>query len=157
MDIIVKEAFSVIGIEGSTSMGEGFVQKLWAEANAHFGEVAHLAKRNPDGSFAGFWGAMSDMERRYQPWSDGFTKGLYLAGVEVNADAQPPEGWVRWDMPGFEFVRIAADSPDAFARGLRLLENNRLQLTGAVQDFTDPATGANYMLFPIRRLGEQNS
>ena len=157
MDIFKKESFSVIGIEGSTEMGEGFVQKLWAEANARFGEVVHLARRNPDGSFAGFWGAMSDMERNYQPWTDGFTKGLYLAGVEVNADAQPPEGWVRWDMPGFEFVRVAADSPDAFARGLRLLEENRLQLAGAVQDFTDPATGANYMLFPIRRLVEQNS
>lgn len=152
MEQIVKQAFAVIGIEGSTEMGDGFVQRLWAEANARFGEVQHLAKRRSDGSFAGFWGAMSDMEHRYRPWSDGFTKGLYLAGVEVNSDAQPPEGWKRWDVPGFAYVRVAADSPDAFARGLNLLKENGLSLAGAVQDFTDPVDGSNWMLFPVRRI-----
>lgn len=29
-------ACTVIGREGSTEEGEGFVQRLWTEANAHF-------------------------------------------------------------------------------------------------------------------------
>ncbi len=32
----VKESFVVIGKEGSTLDGEGFIQRLWADANSHF-------------------------------------------------------------------------------------------------------------------------
>ena len=34
-----KESFSVIGKEGSTEDGIGFIQKLWDDANSHFDEV----------------------------------------------------------------------------------------------------------------------
>ncbi len=40
----IKEKFVVIGKEGSTSDGEGFIRKLWNDANGHFHEIAHLAK-----------------------------------------------------------------------------------------------------------------
>lgn len=40
-----KEAFVVIGKEGSTEDGNGFIQRLWADANAHFTEVETLAER----------------------------------------------------------------------------------------------------------------
>ena len=46
----VKESFAVIGKEGSTEDGAGFIQRLWADANAHFGEVAELAKRDASGT-----------------------------------------------------------------------------------------------------------
>lgn len=32
----IKERFAVIGKEGSTSDGEGFIQKLWDDANGQF-------------------------------------------------------------------------------------------------------------------------
>ena len=32
---VIKEEFVVIGKEGSTSDGEGFIQKLWNDANGH--------------------------------------------------------------------------------------------------------------------------
>ena len=152
MERIIKPAFAVIGIEGSTEDGPGFISGLWNEANSRFGEVAHLAKTNPDGTLAGIWGAMTDMSRSFRPWEDGFSRGLYLAGVEVRDDAQPPEGWTRWDVPGFEYIRVANDAPDIFPRTLEALAREGLPLVGAVHDFTDPATGTGYMLFPIRRL-----
>ena len=65
---------------------------LWDEANSHFGEIAHLAKKDEDGNISGIWGAMSDFSRSFQPW-EGFQKGLYLAGVECNEDAKAPDGW----------------------------------------------------------------
>ena len=40
-----KESFVVIGKEGATTDGAGFIQKLWDEANSHFEEIAHLAKK----------------------------------------------------------------------------------------------------------------
>lgn len=152
MERIIKPAFAVIGLEGSTADGPGFIAALWEKANARFGEVAPLAKTHADGSLCGVWGAMSDMSRSFQPWSDGFTKGLYLAGVEVRDDALPPEGWTRWDIPGFEYIRVENDGPDVFPRTLDAIAKQELSLAGAVHDFTDPATGKGHMLFPIRKL-----
>lgn len=152
MERIIKPAFAVIGIEGSTEDGPGFISGLWNEANSRFGEVAHLAKTNPDGTLCGIWGAMTDMSRSFRPWEDDFSRGLYLAGVEVHDDAQPPRGWARWDVPGYEYLRVTNDAPDVFPRTLETLTREGLPLAGAVHDFTDPATGTGYMLFPIRKL-----
>ncbi len=44
MKRIIKPAFTVIGMEGSTDEGEGFIQRLWEDANGHFSEVAPQAK-----------------------------------------------------------------------------------------------------------------
>lgn len=152
MERIIKTAFTVIGMEGATTDGPGFIPALWEKANSRFGEVAALVQTNPDGSLCGVWGAMSDMSRSFLPWEDGFTKGLYLAGVEARDDAQPPEGWTRWDIPGFEYVRVENNAPDIFPRTLEAIVLAGLTLVGAVHDFTDPATGKGYMCFPIRKL-----
>ena len=152
MERIIKPAFTVIGMEGSTADGHGFIPALWETANSRFGEVAALAKTNEDGSLCGVWGAMTDMSRSFRPWEDGFTRGLYLAGVEVRDDAQPPQGWVRWDIPGFEYIRVENNAPDVFPRTLKMIAAEGLTLAGAVHDFTDPATGKSYMCFPVRKL-----
>ena len=152
IETIIKSAFSVIGKEGSTADGPGFVQTLWAEANAHFDQVAPLAKRDENDVPVGFWGAMTDFTRSFQPWEEDFSRGLYLAGVECEDDAAAPEGWTRWDIPGFEYLRAECTSPTLFSDMLGYLREQGLELAGAVQDFTDPKTGKNYMLFPIRRL-----
>jgi len=152
MERWIKPAFAVIGLEDSTDAGEGFMARLWEQANSRFGEVAPLAKMNADGSLAGVWGAMTDMSRSFRPWEADFTRGLYLAGVECCSDAQPPAGWVRWEVPGFEYLCLPADGPDAFRKGLDALAAQGLSLVGAVQDFTDPASGQTSMCFPIRRL-----
>lgn len=152
MGRIIKPAFTVIGMEGSTADGHGFIPALWETANSRFGEVAALAKTREDGSLCGIWGAMSDMNRSFRPWEEGFTRGLYLAGVEVRDDAQPPQGWVRWDIPGFEYIRVENNAPDVFPRTLKMIAAEGLTLAGAVHDFTDPATGKSYMCFPVRKL-----
>lgn len=152
MERIIKPAFVLIGLEGATTDGPGFIPALWERAYSRCDEVAHLAKTNPDGTLAGVWGAMSDMSRSFRPWEDHFTRGLYLAGIEAQEDAVPPEGWTRWDVPGFEYLRVENDAPDVFPRTLAALAARGLHLAGAVHDFTDPATGKRYMLFPIRRL-----
>lgn len=152
IEIFEKPAFTVIGREGSTQDGPDFVGKLWAEANAHFGEVAHLAKRGENGAFAGFWGAMTDFSRSFQPWEVDFSRGLYLAGVECTDDAVAPAGWTRWEIPGFVYLKAACDSPDLFPKMLDYLRQQGLELAGAAQDFTDPISGRNFMLFPIKRL-----
>ena len=54
---IVKPSFAVIGIEGSTDDGEGFIPMLWSDANAHFDEVSPVASRDENG-------ALPAMDRR---------------------------------------------------------------------------------------------
>lgn len=152
MEEWIKPAFTVIGMEGSTDEGPGFIQRLWDRANGCFNEVAGLAKTNPDGSLCGVWGAMSDMSRSFRPWEDGFTRGLYLAGVECRDDAEPPQGWTRWRVPGYAYLRVENDGPDTFPRTIAALQAQGLTLAGAVHDFTDPVTGRGYMLFPLRAL-----
>ena len=152
MEKCMKEAFAVIGKEGSTEDGPGFVQNLWTDANTHFAEAAHLAKKDENGNLVGIWGAMTDFSRSFLPWEDGFSRGLYLAGVECVDGAQAPEGWVKWNVPGFEYLRVECDHDGVFPEMIDYLRENGISLAGAVHDFTCPQTGKNYMYFPIGRI-----
>lgn len=110
----VKESFSVIGKEGSTKEGAGFMQKLW---------------------------------------EDHFTEGLYLAGVEVADEAEAPAGWVKWTIPGYEYLYVKCTEEDIFVKVLEYMEEQGIELAGAVCDFNCPEeNGQGYMFFPIWRL-----
>ena len=148
---ITKHAFSVIGKEGSTKDGNGFIQKLWEEANANFGEIAHLVKTDENGLPIGVWGAMTDFSHSFRPWENGFSEGKYLAGAEVTDDAVAPEGWTKWTVPGFVYLK-AENEENLFPNMLSYLGENGFALAGAVHDFTDVKTGKNYMLFPVEKL-----
>lgn len=148
----VKESFVVIGKEGSTEQGKGFIQKLWEAANAHYQEVEHLAKTDENGVLVGLWGVMSDMSHSFLPWQDNFSKGLYLAGVECNYDAQPPEGWVKWVIPSYEYLYVECKDGNTFSDMVQYLKENNISLVGAAHDFTNPVNGTNYIFFPIRKI-----
>lgn len=147
----VKESFVVIGKEGSTLDGSGFIQKLWEDANSHFNAVQHLAKKDEAGNIVGIWGTMSDFSHAFKPWEDNFSQGLYLAGVECVDSAEAPEGWTKWVVPGFEYLYVECEGGDTFPQMIDYLKQNNIPLVGAVHDFTCPQTGKNYMFFPINR------
>ena len=146
-----KESFIVIGKEGATTDGAGFIQKLWDEANSHFGEIQNLAQKDENGNLSGIWGAMSDFSRSFQPWED-FNRGLYLAGVECNDDAEAPDGWTKWVIPGYEYIYVERENDGIFPEVIQYLADNDITLVGAVHEFTCPQTGKGYMFFPIKKL-----
>ena len=148
----IKYSFSIIGKEGSTADGENFIQALWADANAHFSEVQSLAKKDENGNLIGIWGAMSDCSRSFEPWEENFSKGVYLAGVECMDDAYAPEGWVKWTVPGYEYLCVEVENKDTFWDALAYMRANNIPLVGAVHDFTCPSSQKNYMLFPIKTI-----
>ena len=148
---VIKKAFVVIGKVGSTLDGEGFIQKLWNDANSQFNEVAHLAKKDANGNLVGIWGAMSDMSHSFKPWEDGFRKGLYLAGVECVDHAEAPDGWTKWIIPGYQYI-VVENHNGVFEDTIGQMKEEGIPLVGAVHDYTDPATGKNYMYFPIREI-----
>ena len=151
IELLQKDAFCVIGKPGSSEDGPDFVQKLWQEANGHFSEVEHLAKRDEQGQLAGVWGVMTNFGMEFLPWEEDFSKGLYMAGIEAEWDAHAPKGWKKWIVPGFTYWKVKAEGSDTFRETLAVMEQQNQRLAGAVQDFTDPRTGENYMLFPVER------
>ena len=148
----IKSTFSVIGKEGATTDGKGFIQKLWEEVNCQFDEIKPLVKKDEYGNLIGVWGAMSDNTRSFKPWEDSFSKGLYLAGVECMDDVYTPEGWVKWTIPGYEYLCVEVESGNTFSNVIDYMNTNNISLIGAVHDFTCPLTKKNYMFFPIRLI-----
>lgn len=144
-----KKSFVVIGKEGSTLEGDGFVQRLWKEANGAFIEIQDLVKRDEQGNMLGIWGTMSDLSHSFKPWEDNFTKGLYLAGAECVDDAEAPKGWTKWTIPGYEYLYVECEGNDTFTKMIKYLNDNHILLAGAVHDFTCPQTGKSYMFFPV--------
>ena len=89
--IVDLSEIAIVGKEGFCTEEANIAQNLWKQANENFEEISELGKRNENGAFAGFWGAMSDETMAFLPWTQGFKRGYYLAGLEVNKDAQAPE------------------------------------------------------------------
>lgn len=97
----IKEAFVVIGKEGSTEDGSGFIRRLWADANAHFAEVSHLAKKDENGNLLGIWGAMSDFSHSFNPWEDGIQQGAVSCGYRVRGRCDRTGGLDEMGHPRF--------------------------------------------------------
>jgi hypothetical protein len=95
---------------------------------------------------------MSDLSHSFHPWEDDFSKGLYLAGVECDDDAEAPSGWTKWIIPGYEYIYVEVENETTFSNVLNYMHLNNLTLVGAVHDFTCPETGKNFMFFPIRTI-----
>lgn len=154
--IIDLPTITVIGKEGLCTAEKNIVQQLWQEANCHFNEVAALGLKNPDGTYVGFWGAMSDESRSFRPWTHQFTRGLYLAGIEAYAGAIAPEGWAKWVMPARKYIVVDVE-PSRYGEIFEEAINNAIsekgmKLAGAVCDYTEPVTGKNKLFFPVEFL-----
>ena len=152
-EIIDLPRITIIGKEGFCTKEKNVVQDLWQQANLHFGEVADIGMKNADGSYVGFWGAMSDETMSFMPWTDGFSRGLYLAGIEVYEDTEVPVGWTKWIMPARKYLVTEVDT-NSYAETFRsviddLIPELGMKLAGAVCDFTEPATGQNKLFFPV--------
>ena len=92
-EMIDLPKIAIIGKEGLCTKEKNVVQDLWQQANSNFSDIAVLGMKNADGSYVGFL-----------PWTDDFSRGLYLAGVEVYEDTPVPDGWVKWVMPARKYL-----------------------------------------------------
>jgi predicted transcriptional regulator YdeE len=156
---IDKESFSVLGKEGGGKSENAmeWITPLWKDANENFSEIFPLCLRDSSGKIAGFWGAMSDLDRTFRPWRDG--EGRYLAGAEVVPDAQAIPGWSLWKIPGFRYVVIRCTMrtySEAMAKVMKeYMPRHGYLLVGAIQEFYDPANapGELELFFPFEKKG----
>ena len=151
--IIDLPEIAIIGKEGLCTKEKNAVQDLWQQVNSYFCDIADLGMKNADGSFVGFWGAMSDETLSFLPWTDDFSRGLYLAGIEMYEDTAVPVGWVKWVMPERQYLVTEVD-PDRYEETSRNVINSLIpelgmKLAGAVCDFIEPATGQHKLFFPV--------
>ena len=73
-------------------------------------------------------------------------------GVECADNAEAPEGWVKWIIPGYEYIYVENIGENVFTEVIEYMKQEQIPLAGAVHDFTCPITGKNYMVFPIRAI-----
>lgn len=157
VDIIVKPQFTVIGQmgQGLASNSAIWIPPLWQEANGRFSEISHLTKMTSEGLIAGIWGAMSDVNEKFERWA---TEGKYLAGCEVLDDAKAPSGWVKWVIPSFKYIVVKSNQATYKETFNYILEeyfpHHEYTLAGAVQEFYLPQdqNGVLSLLFPIEKL-----
>lgn len=153
-NVVELPRIGILGKAGFCTAEENQVQTLWNRMQADFCEIAHLGMREKDGSFVGFWGAMSDETMSFQPWTENFTRGYYLAGLEVYADTEVPKGWTKWILPARTWLTVEVDFDrylETFREGLEVqIPARGLTLCGAVCDYTKPGNGKNYLFFPVK-------
>jgi len=102
---LFKDTFAVIGKagQGAANNPQAWILPLWEDANAHFTEVAALAKKNEDGA-PQIWGAMNDTAESNKRWND--ESGKYMAGCETDVNAVPPDGWTKWVIPAQTYLIV---------------------------------------------------
>ena len=93
-------------------------------------------RKDANGGIVGIWGAMSDISRSFKPWEDGFSKGLYLAGVECVDNAEAPDGWTKWIIPDYEYI-VVENHKGVFEETIGQMNEDGISLVGAVHDYTD--------------------
>ena len=156
IEIISKPSFCVIGKRGRgpADSGAAWIAPLWQNANEYIGEVLPLLYKDGDGRPTGIWGAMSDITGSFHPWGN---EGLYLAGYEAPQTAEPPEGWVKWDIPAYTYAVAScalAQYGEVFGHVLQEhLPQHGYTLAGAVHEYYPQAgaPGSLQLWFPISR------
>jgi predicted transcriptional regulator YdeE len=103
--IVYKDSFSVIGKmgQGPADDPKSWVTLLWEEATAHFSEIAQVIRKDENCAPVGVWGAMNDIGEQNRRWGES---GKYMAGCEADANAAPPEGWVKWVIPAQNYLVV---------------------------------------------------
>lgn len=153
--IISKPSFTVVGKigRGLSNEGQKWIPPLWKEATENFREIKHIAKLNDSGEVFGIWGAMSDIDEKFNRWG---REGKYLAGCEVIDNAIEPTGWSKWEIPGYTYAVIRctqATYGEAFNYMIdEYLPENNYQLIGAVHEYYLQNNNELCLYFPIDRL-----
>ncbi|GAA3020871.1 GyrI-like domain-containing protein [Tetragenococcus solitarius] len=150
-----KPAFVVIGKEGQGPIEDStnWVSELWKTVYQDLDELnEYVDKKDQE---ADLWGLMSDSKRWLEPWQE---QGKYLAGIELAASVQPPDGWQRWEMPAMKYLVVKTDAPNLETMTQKMFEEilpkEQQTLVGAIQEHYLPkfATGEVELYFPVEIL-----
>jgi len=154
-ELIHKGSFRVIGVEGSTKDGAGFIPKLYESLRRGSQEIECLIKKNSDGTVDGTYGLMSDFSHSLKPWENNFSAGLYLAGYELKDEVEEiPEGWTVWRVKEQDYLFVKLEEGDEYQKVFSDFVSYRIpfelkSLSGAVFDFYSAEKKQTCLLFPV--------
>ncbi len=146
-----KDAFTVIGKQGSTRDGEDFVNGLWKKANEGMAEIDSLVKRDVRGLPVGFWGVRSSLTVPLEEWENG--EGLYTAGLEVKDGSFAPMGWTKWELPASSYVSVEVENSieKAVEAVKKYTEENGLIIKSAYYEYMNVLMpGKLILFFPVK-------
>ena len=147
--------FSKILYEETTSYFNGLKISL---LTCNYGGIIVKINKSVKESFVviGKEGSTSDGEFFVQKLWDSanlhFEEVKHLAKKDENGNIVGVWGATKWIIPGYEYIYVECENDDIFPKTIEYMKDNNIPLVGAVQDFTYPQTGKNYMYFPIRKL-----
>lgn len=154
-ELIHKGSFRVIGVEGSTKEGPGFIPKLYESLKKRSPEIDGLIQKNADGAIDGTYGLMSDFSHALKPWEDNFSSGLYLAGYELKDEATKiPAGWTVWTVKEQDYLLARLEEGDEYKKVFSdfiyfFIPYELKSLSGAVFDYYSAKTKQACLLFPV--------
>ena len=98
---VKKEAFAVIGKEGSTAEGEGFIQKLWQEAQRPFRGDRPPGEAGPGRGAGGHLGGPSTdfFPLPSGPGRTAFARACTWRGWSAPTRRRRAAGWTKWTIP----------------------------------------------------------
>ena len=151
---VYKDAFAVIGKagQGSAENPQTWVMPLWDNANANFGEIARLVRKNESGAPL-IWGAMNDIEESNKRWGEvGFgDTGKYMAGGEADVNTKAPAGWTKWIIPAQTYL-VASCTMDEYGEVFgQIADKLGGKIVGSVHEFYPEPGNPNVLdvYFPI--------
>lgn len=136
--------FTVAGV-----LGQGAAENAGAWVPALWDRMWTKAERmeKPD-----CWGLMGHPEKFLGIWD---AKGLYLAGVKVEKDAQIPNDWIKWTVPAQTYLMVGC-TLDSYGKVFssvkaEYLPKHGLTMIGAAQEhYPDTANPENLEIcFPV--------
>src|SRR5574344_703251 len=153
--LIHKSAFQVIGKEGSTDEGEGFIKKLYLDLEKHFTDIEPFVKK-VKGKVEGQYGLMSDFAYKFKPWEENFTKGLYLAGPVLSSKGLDHDikGFKVWSVKEQDYFEVELEKDDNYQEVFNHFVYYQIPfemktLSGAAFDYYSFSKQKQYILFPV--------
>ncbi len=146
------EPFVVIGLVKENNGMYDTNSALWEELNRKGQSIRHLAKKDDDGDIMGAWGLLSNDKTPFRPTANPLAKTLYMAGLEVEDNAKAPKGFVKWIVPGGDFLYAPVEEQKMSTLGQILLwaKENGLEPNGYPYDFMPPDGGMMYIFLPVK-------
>ncbi len=156
-----RGSFFVIGKlgQGTAANRSEWLPPLWQEASKNAKDIASEISLTPEGSPYGIWAIMSDLDEKFLPWHPQ-NGGKYLAGFEANSGTPAPQGWTKWQVPGYRYV-VARFPISEYDKVFALTLNAYIpsigqKLVGAVHErYPDPSDPKLIELyFPIEKIAQ---
>ena len=96
---------------------------------------------------------MSNIFHSFKLGEDDFSMELYLVGGECFDDAKVPDGWIKWTIPGYEYI-VVENLERVFEETIEQMNKDEISLVDAVHNYIELITGKEYHVFQLKKFAQ---